>query len=98
LDASCTNNQAEAFAVLKAIEYVQTDLENEQHKAATAHTDSRMTLESLHKTDKHTFLIEEIRQKAKDMESRGWEIRFRWIKAHAGNSGNELADRLAKEA
>jgi ribonuclease HI len=32
------------------------------------------------------------------MENREWKIRFRWIKAHAGNSGNELADRLAKEA
>jgi ribonuclease HI len=62
------------------------------------HTDSRTTLESLHNTDKHTFLTEEITQKVKYMESRGWKTRFRWIKAHAGISGKELADGLAKEA
>jgi ribonuclease HI len=32
------------------------------------------------------------------MENRGWKIRLRWIKAHAGVSGNELADKLVKEA
>jgi hypothetical protein len=32
------------------------------------------------------------------MESRGWKTRFMWIKAHAGNSGNELAYKLVKEA
>ena len=32
------------------------------------------------------------------MESRGWKTRFRWIKVHAVNSGNKLADKLAKEA
>jgi ribonuclease HI len=27
-----------------------------------------------------------------------WYIQFTWIKAHAGHSGSELADKLAKEA
>ena len=27
-----------------------------------------------------------------------WKIKFSWVKAHAGNYGNETADRLAKEA
>jgi hypothetical protein len=43
-------------------------------------------------------LTEEIRQNVREMESSGWKTRFRWIKAHAGNSGNEMADKLAKEA
>ena len=32
------------------------------------------------------------------MEIRKRRMRFRWIKAHAGTSGTELADKLAKEA
>jgi hypothetical protein len=32
------------------------------------------------------------------METQNWKIGFRWIKAHAGHHGNELADQLAKEA
>jgi predicted secreted Zn-dependent protease len=27
-----------------------------------------------------------------------WKIDFHWVKAHAGQHGNELADQLAKEA
>jgi len=57
-----------------------------------------MTLDSLNNTNKHTYLTEEIRQKVHEMEIREWRIRFRWIKAHAGRSGNELADKLVKEA
>jgi len=61
------------------------------------HTDSRTTLDSLHYANIHTYLTNEIRQKVHEMEIREWRIRFRWIKAHAGTSGNELADKLVKE-
>jgi predicted secreted Zn-dependent protease len=48
------------------------------------------------KTRNH--LIEEIRKKTVALEKENWTIVFAWIKAHAGHHGNELADKLAKEA
>jgi hypothetical protein len=29
---------------------------------------------------------------------KNWKIEFKWVKAHAGIHGNEIADRFAKEA
>jgi ribonuclease HI len=58
MDTRCTNNQAEAFEILKALEYIQTTRTNEEDKAATLYTDSRTTLDSLYNTDIHTFLTE----------------------------------------
>ena len=98
MDTWCSNNQAEAFAILKALEFIQTTQTNEEDNAVTVNTDSMTTVDSLINTDIHTFLTEEIRQTVHKLETRGWKIRFRWVKAHAGTSGNELADKLAKEA
>jgi len=98
MDTRCSNNQAEAFAILKAVEYIQTTQTNEEDKAVTVHKDSMTTLDSLISTDIHTFLTEEVRQTVHELETREWKIRLRWLKAHAGRSGNELADKLAKEA
>jgi ribonuclease HI len=61
-------------------------------------TGSKTTLDSLINTDIHTFLTEDIRQTVHELETREWKIRFRWVKAYAGTSGNELADKLVKEA
>jgi len=69
MDTRCTNKQAEAFAILKALEYVQTDLENGVDKITRVYTESRTTLESLHNMNQHTFLTEEIRRKCKRWES-----------------------------
>jgi ribonuclease HI len=59
IDTRCINNQAEAFTILKALEYIQTTQTNEEDKAGTVLTDSRMTLDALYSMDIHTFLIEE---------------------------------------
>ena len=71
MNTRCTNNQAEAFAILKALEYVHTKLDNEVDKVTTVHTDSMMTLESLNNMYKHTFLTEEIRRKVQEIGAEG---------------------------
>ena len=65
---------------------------------ATIFTDSRVSLDSLHNPKNHAFLVEKIRKKVASLENNEWKIKFPWVKAHAGNYANELADRLAKEA
>jgi hypothetical protein len=64
----------------------------------TVHKDSKITLQSLKNTKNPNYLIEVIRNTAIALEKRNWTITFAWIKAHAGIYGNELADKLAKEA
>jgi ribonuclease HI len=49
-------------------------------------------------TKNHKYLIEEIRKTAIALEKRNWTVTFTCIKAHAGNYGNELANKIAKEA
>ena len=44
MNTRCTNNQAEEFAILKTLEYVHTNLDNEVDKLTTVLTDSMPTL------------------------------------------------------
>ena len=46
----------------------------------------------------HTNIIEDIRRQWYEMKNAGWQIALRWVKAHAGTRGNEMADTLAKKA
>ena len=62
------------------------------------YTDSQTTLDSLKNTKIHTSLIDKIRLKTIELEKAAWQIKFCWVKAHAGTQGNEMADTLAKEA
>ena len=43
-------------------------------------------------------LIEEFRKKTTALEKENWNIEYTWLKAHAGQYGNELADKFATEA
>ena len=62
------------------------------------YTDSKITIDSLKDASNHNYLIEEIRKQLAILRRTNWTIEFSWIKYHAGNPGNELADRLAKDA
>jgi len=96
LHEQCTNNQAEQMAILKALEHIQHMKVAE--KTALVYTDSRITIQLLQNHNRHLHLIDQIRNKVIDMEQQEWKVEFRWIKAHAGHRGNEMADQLAKEA
>ena len=93
------NNQAEQFAILIALENIETLNNNIINPRTTIiYTDSRISLDSLQNPKNHAFLVEKIRGKIVNLQNNDWKIKFSWVKAHAGNYGNETADKLAKEA
>jgi ribonuclease HI len=99
LDNRCSNNQAEQLTIIKALEGIDTiSTEERSPRTATVYTDSRLTIDSLRNPDNHAYLIEEIRRKVAKLQGSSWKIEFSWVKAHVGIYGNELADKLAKEA
>jgi ribonuclease HI len=99
LDSRCSNNQAEYLAIVKALEAIGSIHTSEINpRTATIFTDSRITLDSLQKANNHTYILEEIRKRVAILESSEWKIEFSWVKDHVGIYGNEMADRLAKEA
>jgi ribonuclease HI len=55
-------------------------------------------LDSIRSAKNHNYLVEEIRKRAVTLNKKNWKIEVKWVKAHAGLYGNEIADRLAKEA
>jgi len=82
---------------LKALEQLQ-ETETPTDGRAAIYTDSKVTLDSLKNHDIRGYLIEEIRNSFLHLTTLIWTIHFRWVKAHTGIEGNEVADKLAKEA
>jgi ribonuclease HI len=95
LDNRCSNNQA----ILEALEAIESlNRHSINPRTATIFTDCRVSLDLLHNPNNHAILVEEIKKKVASLERSEWKITFSWFKAHVGIYGNELADKLAKEA
>ncbi|EIW53141.1 ribonuclease H-like protein, partial [Trametes versicolor FP-101664 SS1] len=94
---SQTNNRAELFAVLHALRHANPV------RSLALHTDSTYVIHSIcHWAPRnaelgwiaaHSDLLQSILQV---LRARGAPVRFCWVKVHAGNALNDLADRLAK--
>jgi ribonuclease HI len=99
LDSNCSINQAEQIAIINALQAVAIlNVSENRPRTATVHTDSKITLDSLQNHRNHAHLIDEIRKRIATLQEANWKIKFTLVKARAGNSGNEMADKLAKEA
>ena len=99
VDKRCSNNQAEQLAIVKALEALETQPANHNpHKTAIIYTDSKITMDAIKSAKNHNYLAEEIRKKAVNLTIKNWRIEFQWVKPHIEIHGNEIADRLAKEA
>jgi len=55
-------------------------------------------VDAIRNAKNHNHLVEEIRKRTANLNKKKWKIEFKWVKAHVGIYGNEIADRLAKEA
>jgi len=98
IDHRCSNNQAEQLAFLKALELTNhIEIADSTSRTIGVYTDSKITIDSLKDASKHNYLIEETRKQLAIIRRTNWTIEFSWINSQAGNPGNELADRLAKD-
>ncbi len=88
--SSTTNNRAEALGVLAAIEWVPTGSRLE------VHSDSELTiriLEGRYKAKANPEIWDLIRR---TMAEKRVTLVPEWVRGHAGDPGNELADLLSK--
>ena len=99
LHRHCSNNQTEQIAILKVLEKLE-ELQNGQDndKRVAIYTDSKITLDLLQNNFKRNRLIEYIRDKIITLKHLKWIMHFGWVRGHAGIEGNELVDKLTKEA
>jgi hypothetical protein len=75
---------------------LQTAYENRRRNSSSAHRQQDNA--SITKKPKKSYTSHTPNQKTTEIEQQKWNVEFTWIKAHAGHRGNELADKLAKDA
>jgi ribonuclease HI len=94
LSKHCSVFQAEMFAILNTIKYINANLKS--NTSITVRTDSQSAIKALQNVNSTTVLVQDIYSQLRIAEQTPINISFAWIRGHGGNTGNELADKLAK--
>jgi ribonuclease HI len=88
--SSTSNNRAEALGVLAALEWVPTG------SKLSLHSDSELTvrlLQGRYKIKSNTDIWDQI---IKTRADKRLDLSYEWVRGHAGDPLNELADQLSK--
>ena len=85
---------AELAAILEALNIVE---DSPQTKHAI-YSDSRSSLEALHSYSPKCIIAKQVQDRIDTLIRTGKKIMLCWVPAHVGLTGNEAADRAAKEA
>ena len=95
LNTTCTVFQAELCGIAMAVEWIQR--QRQKSPSYAINVDSKTALLAIaNKSTTHPLAVA-IRRKAIEL-SNSTSLKFHWVKGHAGLSGNERADYLAKTA
>ncbi|XP_023243881.1 uncharacterized protein LOC111641864 [Centruroides sculpturatus] len=92
LSDSCSVFQAELKAIEMAVEWISVNCESNK---VLINTDSRSAIHALQRFQDTSLTAVNIKTTIRKYKL---NIKFRWVKAHSGIVGNEIADRAAKEA
>ncbi|XP_023220957.1 uncharacterized protein LOC111622766 [Centruroides sculpturatus] len=92
----CTVNQAELWAMERALLYITKNIKNFKGPINIS-TDSRYVLNSINGSKKNTKTGVNIQHLARHLGKQR-QITFCWVPGHSGSQGNDRADILAKKA
>lgn len=96
LASYCSVFQAELYAIYSTFIWLKTF--KKIYKSLSIVSDSYSSLMALEDRSSNILLCKSIQRELADVCSKDVCVKFFWTKAHADQPGNELADKLAKEA
>ena len=103
-----TNNRMELQAIIEAYHYAEREMP-ESEATVTIHTDSQYAVNGINdwmqgwirqgwrKSNGKPVVNQDLWLELEGLRRARELIRVEWVRGHAGNAGNELADQLAKQ-